>query len=133
MSRTARRDTKPELALRRLLHGRGLRFRVDRAVLADRRRRADIVFGPAKVAVYVDGCFWHGCPIHATWPKANAEFWREKIEANQARDRDTDKRMERAGWHVERVWEHELPQEAADRIEQIVRSRRPPVRLRRSL
>jgi DNA mismatch endonuclease (patch repair protein) len=133
MSRTARRDTKPELALRRLLHGRGLRFRVDRAVLADRRRRADIVFGPAKVAVYVDGCFWHGCPIHATWPKANAEFWREKIEANQARDRDTDKRLERAGWHVERVWEHELPQEAADRIEQIVRSRRPPVRLRRSL
>src|SRR3954467_12734074 len=83
MARTGRRDTRPEIALRRLLHGRGLRFRVDRAVLPGVRRRADIVFGPARVAVFVDGCFWHGCPTHGTWPRHNAEFWREKIETNQ--------------------------------------------------
>lgn len=133
MARTGRRDTKPEVELRRILHARGLRFRVDRAVLANRRRRADIVFGPAKVAVFVDGCFWHGCPEHATWPTNNAEFWREKIEANRARDRDTDGNLREAGWHVERVWEHETAEAAADRIEGAVRFRRRPCLLRDSL
>ena len=125
MSRTGRRDTKPEVELRRLLHASGLRFRVDRPVLRDRRRRPDIVFGPAKVVVFVDGCFWHGCPEHATWPAANADYWRDKIETNRLRDRDTDARLEAEGWAVVRVWEHEPPVEAADRIEQLVRSRRP--------
>lgn len=125
MARTGRRDTKPELELRRILHGRGLRFRVDRAVLPDRRRRADIVFGPAKMAVFVDGCFWHGCPEHASWPANNAAFWRQKIETNRRRDRDTDDRLRAAGWRVERVWEHEDPGAAADRIEAAVRARRP--------
>ncbi len=124
MARTGRRDTKPEVELRRLLHARGLRFRVDRPVLGDRRRRPDIVFGPAKVVVFVDGCFWHGCPQHATWPASNADFWREKIETNRLRDRDTDARLEGEGWAVVRVWEHEPPTSAADRIEQLVRSRR---------
>jgi DNA mismatch endonuclease (patch repair protein) len=124
MAHTGRRDTKPEVELRRLLHARGLRFRVDRPVLSDRRRRPDIVFGPAKVVVFVDGCFWHGCPEHATWPTANADFWREKIETNRLRDRDTDARLEAEGWAVVRVWEHERPVSAADRIEQLVRSRR---------
>lgn len=134
MARTGRRDTKPEIELRRVLHARGLRFRVDRAVLSNRRRRADIVFGPAGVAVFVDGCFWHGCPEHATWPTKNAEFWREKIEANRRRDRDTDHQLRAAGWHVERVWEHEAAEAAADRIEAVVRSRRrPPDQLRDSL
>jgi DNA mismatch endonuclease (patch repair protein) len=125
MARTGRRDTKPELLLRRLLHARGLRFRVDRAVLQDRRRRADIVFGPARVVVFVDGCFWHGCPEHATWPTANADYWREKIETNRARDHDTDRRLAANGWHVIRMWEHEDPAAAADVIEAAVRARRP--------
>jgi len=124
LSRTGRRDTKPELALRRLLHARGLRFRVDRPVLPDRRRRPDIVFGPSRVAVFVDGCFWHGCPEHATWPANNAAFWREKIETNRLRDRDTNERLEREGWMVIRVWEHENPVDAADLVERIVRERR---------
>ena len=116
MARTGRRDTKPELALRRALHARGLRYRVDRAVLAGMRRRPDIVFGPARVVVFVDGCFWHGCPDHATWPTNNAEFWRKKIETNRLRDRDTDSRLAEAGWTVVRVWEHEDAQDAAERV-----------------
>jgi DNA mismatch endonuclease (patch repair protein) len=124
MARTGRRDTKPELLLRRELHRRGLRFRVDRAVLGDRRRRADLVFGPARLAVFVDGCFWHGCPEHATWPTNNADYWREKIETNRLRDRDTDARLANAGWRVIRVWEHEDTGLAADRIEALVRELR---------
>lgn len=125
MGSVRRRDTKPEVEIRRLLHARGHRFRVDRAVLPDRRRRADIVFGPARVVVFVDGCFWHGCPEHATWPKANEAFWREKIETNRRRDRDTNERLSALGWEVIRVWEHEPPAAAADRIEEMVRARRP--------
>ena len=128
MSSTGRRDTAPEIAIRRELHARGLRFRVDRAVLPDRRRRVDIVFGPARVAAMIDGCFWHGCPEHGTSPKANASFWRDKIATNQRRDRDTDLRLADAGWTVVRVWEHEDPILAADRIEAVVRERRAPGR-----
>jgi DNA mismatch endonuclease (patch repair protein) len=124
MARIGRRDTKPEIALRRLLHERGLRYRVDRAVLPGVRRRGDVVFGPAKVIVFVDGCFWHGCPEHATWPVHNAEFWREKIEVNRLRDRDTDERLAGAGWKVVRVWEHEDPHEVAEQISELVRGRR---------
>jgi len=124
MSRTGRRDTSPEVRLRRALHAAGLRYRVDRAVLPGLRRRPDIVFGPARVAVFVDGCFWHGCPEHATWPKNNAEFWREKIETNRQRDRDTDRRFAEAGWQVVRVWEHEDPLRAASEIQSLVEARR---------
>jgi DNA mismatch endonuclease (patch repair protein) len=116
MARTRGRDTKPEVALRSSLHRRGLRFFVDRAPLVGLRRRADVLFPRAHVAVFVDGCFFHGCPMHATWPKHNAAFWRAKIEANRARDRDTDDRLLKAGWEVIRVWEHESPEEAAARI-----------------
>jgi DNA mismatch endonuclease, patch repair protein len=121
MARTGRRDTKPEIEIRRLLHARGLRYRVDQAVLEGMRRRADLVFRTARVAVFIDGCFWHACPEHATWPKHNAEFWREKIETNQRRDQDTDQRLVASGWRVIRVWEHECPAEAAEQIERIVR------------
>lgn len=127
MARTGRRDTKPELELRRALHARGLRFRVDRAVLPDRRRRVDIVFGPTRVAVLVDGCFWHGCPEHGTSPASNAAYWREKIDTNRRRDRNTDDRLSAAGWAVVRVWEHEDPVAAADRIERVVSARRQGV------
>jgi DNA mismatch endonuclease, patch repair protein len=120
MTSQRQRDTKGELELRSLLHRRGLRFRVH-ALLPGLRRRSDIVFTRARVAVFVDGCFWHGCPEHGSWPKQNANWWREKIEANQRRDRDTDARLKASGWTVVRVWEHDDPTRAADRIAEIVR------------
>lgn len=80
------------------------------------RRVVDIVFGPKKVAVFVDGCFWHGCPEHGTSSKTNADFWRDKIETNKRRDADTDRRLQESGWTVIRVWEHEDAERAADQI-----------------
>jgi DNA mismatch endonuclease (patch repair protein) len=126
MQRQGRRDTGAELALRRELWRRGLRYRIEVAPLLGLRRRADVVFSRARVAVYVDGCFWHSCPEHATVPKANRAWWIAKLKANVARDRDTDARLGAAGWAVIRVWEHEVVAEAADRIEQTVRRRTTP-------
>ena len=123
MTSQRQRDTKREMELRSLLHRRGLRFRVH-ALLPGLRRRSDIVFTRARVVVFVDGCFWHGCPEHGTWPKQNADWWREKIEANQRRDRDTDARLRAAGWTVIRVWEHDDPIQAADRVTEVVRQAR---------
>src|SRR5207237_4362534 len=119
MKSARQRDTKAEIDLRRLLHRAGLRFRVDWPVSAGVRRRADIVFPSARVAVFVDGCFWHCCPRHRTFPKANAEWWAAKLHTNRLRDRDTNRKLAAAGWHVERVWEHERPADAAARIESI--------------
>lgn len=116
MQAQRRRDTVPELALRSQLHRKGLRFRVDRVVLPGIRRRADVVFARARVAVFVDGCFWHACPQHATRPRANADWWAEKLAANERRDRDTDQRLDAAGWRVVRVWEHEDMAAAAEQI-----------------
>lgn len=110
------RDTAPELALRRLLHARGLRYRVDFAPLPGLRRRADVVFTRARIAVFVDGCFWHRCPQHATEPKSNALWWQGKLERNVQRDRDTDAVLAAAGWLVLRMWEHEDAASAADRV-----------------
>jgi DNA mismatch endonuclease, patch repair protein len=127
-SRQRRTGTAPELALRRELHRRGWRYRVDLAPLQDlRRRRADVVFTRLRVALFVDGCFWHACPQHATAPKANKEWWRAKLKANVARDRDTDARLEEHGWTVIRVWEHEPAGAAADRIESILQARQAQV------
>ena len=123
MSKLGRRDTLPERALRSELHRRGLRFRVDRAPVKGLRSRADVVFAPARVAVYVDGCFWHSCPEHGTRPKANAEWWEQKLKRNQERDAETDRVLREHGWEVVRIWEHEDPAEAADRVEAAVRSR----------
>ena len=116
------RDTAPELALRRELHRRGRRFHVDRAPLTGLRRRADLVFPRYKVAVYVDGCFWHCCPRHATQPKHNAAWWAAKLATNVARDRDTDTRLGAAGWVIVRVWEHQKPADAADLVEHALMS-----------
>ncbi|GGG18175.1 hypothetical protein GCM10007304_35240 [Rhodococcoides trifolii] len=116
LSKQRRRDTKPEVALRRELHSRGLRYFVDRAPLKGLRRRADLVFPRRKVAVYVDGCFWHSCPIHATHPRNNAQWWADKLAANVTRDRDTDARLIAEGWTVVRVWEHEDPADAAEKV-----------------
>jgi DNA mismatch endonuclease, patch repair protein len=119
------RDTAPEMAVRRLLHAAGLRYRVDRAPLKGVRRRADIVFGPAKVAVFIDGCFWHGCPEHGRpQTNANPEYWSAKMARNRARDEDTDARLIACGWLVVRAWEHEEPERVAANIEAVVRARR---------
>jgi DNA mismatch endonuclease (patch repair protein) len=130
MQRQPRRDTKPELELRRELHRRGLRYRVDVAPLAGMRSRADVVFPSIKVAVFVDGCFWHGCPEHGTAPATNAAWWRDKLSANRARDRRVDAELECAGWKVVRVWEHESATAAADRVESAVRTALPQRRAR---
>jgi DNA mismatch endonuclease (patch repair protein) len=116
MRRVRQKNTSAELALRRELFARGLRYRIHVPVIAKPRRIADIAIKALRVAVFVDGCFWHGCPLHATWPKGNAEFWRAKIVANKERDQDTDKRLRAAGWKVLRVWAHEPPEQAANRI-----------------
>jgi DNA mismatch endonuclease, patch repair protein len=123
MSRQARHDTGPELALRSELHRHGLRYRTHRRPVHGVRREADVVFSQARVAVFVDGCFWHGCPQHGTQPKRNATFWDEKILLNQVRDAETDSLLRAACWLPIRVWEHELAADAADRIEAIVRER----------
>ncbi|MEV0435983.1 very short patch repair endonuclease [Nocardia sp. NPDC050413] len=121
MSRQRRAHTAPELALRRELHRAGLRYFVDRAPIKGQRRRADVVFPRRRVAVYVDGCFWHRCPEHATDPKNNAEWWAQKLAGNVARDRATDAALIEAGWQVVRVWEHEDPQVVAQQIVALVR------------
>lgn len=116
MSRQASRDTKPEVAVRKLLHASGYRYRLNERVPGMPRRTIDIAFTRAKVAVLIDGCFWHGCPVHATQPKANAEWWREKLERNMARDRETNEHLAGAGWTVLRFWEHEAPDGVAEQV-----------------
>lgn len=119
------RDTKPEMAVRRLLHAHGLRYRVDARPLPDLRRRADIVFTRLKIAVFIDGCFWHGCPEHSTTtPKSHPDYWQEKIARNRERDAETNRALADAGWVVLRYWEHEEAQEVAEAIETTVKSTR---------
>ncbi|MGW3890461.1 very short patch repair endonuclease [Micromonospora chokoriensis] len=125
------RDTKPERRIRALLHKAGLRYRVNARPLSTLRRTADIVFPAARVAVFVDGCYWHGCPDHYRPARANDQFWREKIDGNRARDRETDRLLAVAGWVVVRAWEHEDPGDAAERIGQIVRQASPERRAER--
>lgn len=116
MSRQATRDTAPELVIRTRLHALGLRYRVHTRPLSSFRRTADIVFTRVRVAVFVDGCFWHGCPDHRTFPKTNEQWWERKLERNVERDAETNRVLEDAGWVVVRVWEHESPDAAALRI-----------------
>ena len=113
MQANRRRDTSPELLVRRAVHALGLRYRVDAKPLPELNRRADLVFTKAKVAVFVDGCYWHGCPRHGTAAKTNAAYWGPKIQRNKDRDVDTDQRLRNAGWTVVRVWEHDDPGQAA--------------------
>ncbi|OBH31690.1 very short patch repair endonuclease [Mycobacterium sp. E1715] len=114
------RNTKPEVALRSAVHALGLRFRVAERPIKGLRRTADLVFTRAKVAVFLDGCFWHGCPQHHTVAVTNGQFWADKVEGNRRRDRDTDRRLFEAGWTVVRVWEHEDCNEAALRVLDVV-------------
>jgi DNA mismatch endonuclease (patch repair protein) len=124
MSRQARKDTACEIAVRRLLHSAGLRYRVEYPVPGMARRRIDVAFTSVKVAVLIDGCFWHGCPLHATQPKANAEWWRSKLDRNMARDRETTEHLIAEGWTVLRFWEHEAAEEVAARVAAAVQQRR---------
>ncbi|MDF6020970.1 very short patch repair endonuclease [Streptomyces sp. JH34] len=118
------RDTAPELLLRSLVHRAGLRYRVAAKPLPKMRRTADMVFRPVKVAVFVDGCFWHGCPEHFVMPKTNQPYWEDKIGRNVQRDRDTDQRLADEGWLVLRFWEHLDPEVCAAKVVDAVRSRR---------
>lgn len=125
------RDTRPELAVRSAVHARGLRYRVAVRPVRGVRRSADLVFTRARVAVFLDGCFWHGCPEHFHMPAINPDYWGPKISANAARDAETDALLAAEGWTVLRIWEHTLAIEAATRIEGAVRERlatlrRPP-------
>ena len=117
------KDTQPELRLRRELHALGLRYRVNTRPIRAVRRTADVVFTRRKVAVFVDGCFWHGCPEHYRAPGANGTYWSGKLQRNIARDEHVNAVLAEAGWEVVRVWEHEPPTTAAVRIAAVVRSR----------
>lgn len=113
MRSNKRRDTGPEKAIRSLLHCAGYRYRVDHAPdPGNRRRRADIVFTRIKLAVFVDGCFWHGCPVHATIPVRNRSHWQPKLERNRERDIETTEALQDLGWTVVRIWEHVSTDEA---------------------
>ncbi|RYJ31476.1 very-short-patch mismatch repair endonuclease [Streptomyces sp. L-9-10] len=118
------RDTAPELLLRSLVHSAGLRYRVAAKPLPKMRRTADMVFRPVKVAVFIDGCFWHGCPEHFVRPKTNRPYWEDKIGRNIQRDRDTDNRLAEAGWLVLRFWEHLEPEACAATVIEAVATRR---------
>ncbi|WP_343466999.1 very short patch repair endonuclease [Rhodococcus aetherivorans] len=114
------RDTKPELAVRRLLHKQGLRYRVNVRPLPSLRRTADIVFPSKHIAVFIDGCYWHGCPQHYVASKSNREYWDAKISMNRARDAETTETLANSGWTVLRYWSHVRPEIIADSIREHV-------------
>jgi DNA mismatch endonuclease (patch repair protein) len=117
MRANRKRDTKPELAVRSALHARGLRFRTHHPIrLSDRLVRPDIVFTRHRLAVFIDGCFWHRCPTHGNAPRANTDYWAPKLDRNVARDRAVDEGLTLAGWDVLRAWEHEPSSEVANRV-----------------
>ncbi|WP_086474772.1 very short patch repair endonuclease [Plantibacter elymi (nom. nud.)] len=118
------RDTKPEIAVRRLVHAQGLRYRVSARPEPDLRRTADLLFTRARVAVFIDGCYWHGCPVHYTAPVANGRFWAEKVARNRERDGETTAVLKSRDWTVLHFWEHESAHLVADEIVATVRNRR---------
>jgi DNA mismatch endonuclease (patch repair protein) len=123
MRAVKQRDNEREVALRSALHRLGLRFRIHAKIAPTIRARPDVVFAGARVAVFVDGCFWHRCPTHGTLPKANAAWWLAKLNANVARDEATNAALRALGWRVLRIWEHEEPARAAMMIARVVRER----------
>jgi DNA mismatch endonuclease (patch repair protein) len=118
------RDTRPEKAVRSAVHALGMRFRVNAPVhCGEVRVRPDLVFTRARVAVFIDGCFWHSCPEHGDQPRTNTDYWRPKLAANVARDRRVDHALQEDGWQVVRIWEHEDPAQAAERVRLAVATR----------
>ncbi len=122
MEKQKQRDTGPEMKIRSIIHRAGFRFRTDYRPESSLKTRADIVFPRIKLAVFIDGCFWHSCPIHKTIPKSNTVWWQEKLEANRCRDRAADRALEEFGWTVIRIWEHEDPEQATQKISRILES-----------
>lgn len=116
------KDTKLEIRVRKALHARGLRYRLQQKVPGSNRRTMDIAFPRQRVAVFIDGCFWHGCPIHHTVSKTNSEFWSAKVERNRERDIETTRMLAEAGWTAVRLWEHQTTNEIVNRIVELVRS-----------
>lgn len=116
------KNTRPELRLRTLLHACGLRYRTNYPIRAGEGRPilVDVAFTRLKLAIFMDGCFWHACPIHGSVPKANVAYWSPKLERTVERDRETTARLELAGWSVLRFWEHEEPREVCSRIAEAV-------------
>lgn len=121
MQANRRRDTTPEMAIRRLVHAAGLRYRVDARPLSTARHTADMIFTRARVAVFIDGCFWHGCADHYRPPASNNTYWAGKVTRNRERDQLANEALIAAGWTVVRIWEHEAPESAARQIEDAVR------------
>ncbi|MFE9911378.1 very short patch repair endonuclease [Streptomyces clavifer] len=119
------------MAVRKLLHASGYRYRLNERVPQMSRRTIDIAFPRAKVAVFMDGCFWHGCPEHATQPKSNAEWWRQKLDKNMARDSETTAHLVAEGWTVLRFWEHQLPARVAEVVAEAVDRERPALKDRK--
>lgn len=124
MRSVRQKGTQKELEIRSALHRLGMRFRIQVFPVDGLRRQADIVFRSERIAVFVDGCFWHSCPVHRTLPKSNTEWWRAKLEQNMLRDEDTNTKLSEAGWLVLRFWEHEDSNQVAKEIETIVKKRR---------
>ena len=121
--RSNTRPTRPEVALRSALHRNGLRFRKSTRIRLDGRwTQPDVTFPRARVAVFLDGCFWHSCPTHGTMPHANSARWRHKFDRNVARDRDTDMQLVGLGWTVVRAWEHEELNVVVERVSHAVRA-----------
>ena len=116
------RDTSPEVRVRSTLHRRGLRYLVSARPEPGLRRTADLVFRGPRIAVFIDGCFWHGCPLHASRPTRNADWWARKLDRTKERDIETNRALESAGWRVMRFWEHQPANEVADAIEEAVRA-----------
>lgn len=123
MRSNRRSGTRPELGVRRALFALGLRYRVDFAPGRNKRRKADIVFTKSRIAVFIDGCFWHGCPLHATIPKANSRYWVPKLARNVERDRETNESLKDEGWVVLRYWEHESTARVIEDVRRHVRAR----------
>lgn len=120
MSKQATKATRPEMAVRRELHRRGFRYRVQYRPLPGVRATADIVFTRARVVVFIDGCFWHRCPEHGTAPRANATWWAAKLDTNERRDRRIDTQLREHGWTVIRIWEHVAADDAADQVAEML-------------
>ena len=129
MQANTRRDTSTEIAMRRALHRDGLRFRVDLPIRLPGRRamRPDVVFTRRRVALFIDGCFWHCCPLHGTLPATNADYWLPKLEENRRRDARNTAELEEAGWAVLRVWAHDPPEYVARRVRRLLAERGGPV------
>lgn len=121
MSRIRGRDTGPEIRLRKRLWKQGYRYRINHPALPG---KPDLAFMGSRLAVFVDGCFWHGCPLHCTQPKTNAEFWRRKIKRNIQRDREVDAQLAALGWRVLRIWEHEVEEDVDDAAERVIKALR---------